>query len=66
MSTALDMVFRKGTLTHSVGLESETLHGYFRLSLSRNYVEARRIRGRNVWSLCRVENVLWFTEATDA
>jgi len=63
MNTQLDYIERKGTLTYMIGLDVETMEGNFQLSLNGRTVEARKIRARNRYQLCGIENVISFNEA---
>lgn len=58
----IDAVERRGTITYLVGDEVRTMRGHFVRSLNGRGVAARKIRGRNRWALCSLENVVGFVE----
>lgn len=58
----LDLIERRGRLTYQVGHGYVSVEGNFRLSIDRRYIEARSVRGRNRWKLCRLEQVEAFVE----
>jgi hypothetical protein len=60
--SSLDYIERKGMLAYKIGDDLRIMQGNFRLSLDGRNVEARRIRGRNRWSLCSIESVHIFNE----
>lgn len=59
----LDYTERRGRLAYMVGIYAQQMDGWFRLSTNGKYIEARKLRGRNRWSLCSVEDFAYFEEA---
>jgi len=53
----ISLVERRMTLTYWVGYELRTFAGWARLSHDRQGVVARKIGGRNRWSLCSLADV---------
>lgn len=59
----LDLIERRGRLTYMIdGITPLVMEGNFRLSVDLKYIEARKVRGRNRWLLCRRENAIQFVE----
>lgn len=59
----LDLIERRGRMTYTNdGITPVVMEGNFRLSVDGRYIEARNIRGRNRWLLCRRENAIQFIE----
>jgi hypothetical protein len=56
----LDLVERRGNLIYSIGEKTISCEGHFMLSLDRRNVTARKIGGRNRWSLCSADAVIAF------
>lgn len=68
MTARLTYAEQRGTLSYWAGFsrtELRTMPGHFALALDGRTVVARKVRGRNRWQLCNLDDVESFQPANE-